>query len=66
MYLCASHRLEDPNGSLLAELGKWQRRHTLISSVVEQLKSKECKTVLATLVANKSRLLKKWRTIDAQ
>ena len=59
-------RLEDPSGSLISERNKWLRRQTLISSIVEQLKSKDCKTVLATLVANKSRLIKKWRTIDMQ
>ena len=59
-------RLEDANGSLLSELSKWQRRQTLISAIVEQLKTKECKTILAALVAIKSRLVKKWRAIDLQ
>lgn len=59
-------RLEDAHGSLLSELHKWQRRHSQISSVVEQLKTKECRTVLAALVASKSRVLKKWRAIDLQ
>ena len=68
--LSSSHapicRLEDSNSGPLSELSKWQRRLTLISSVVEQLKSKESKTVLAALVAAKSRLLKKWKNIDMQ
>lgn len=60
------HRLEDAHGSLQSELNKWKRRQTQVYSVVEQLKSKECKTVLAAMVASKSRLLKKWRVIDLQ
>ena len=64
--MCVACRLEDAHGSLLSELSKWQRRYTLICSVVEQLKSKECRTVLAALVASKSRLVKKWRAIDQQ
>lgn len=59
-------RLEDAHGSLLSEVGKWQRRHTLMCSLVEQLKSKECKMVLTALAITKSRLLKKWRAIDSQ
>lgn len=59
-------RLEDPAGSPLSELSKWQRRQTLLSSVVEQLRTKECRAVIALLVAAKSRLLKKWKNTDLQ
>ena len=59
-------RLEDPRSGPLAELAKWQRRQVILTSVVEQLKVKECKTVLTALAVTKSRLLKKWKTIDMQ
>ena len=59
-------RLEDVYSGALAELAKWQRRQVVLTSVVEQLKVKECKTVLTTLAVTKSRLLKKWKTIDMQ
>ena len=59
-------RLEDPHSGPLAEVAKWQRRQVVLTSVVEQLKVKECKTVLTTLAVTKSRLLKKWKTIDMQ
>jgi hypothetical protein len=38
----------------------------IISAIVEQLKSKECKMILATLAASKSRVVKKWRAADLQ
>ena len=59
-------RLEDPYSGPLSELAKWQRRQTLLTSLVEQLRSKECRTVVAALVAAKSKLLKRWRSIDMQ
>ena len=59
-------RLEDAHSGALAELAKWQRRQIVLTSVVEQLKVKECKIVLTTLAVTKSRLLKKWKTIDMQ
>ena len=59
-------RLEDPWSGSLAELAKWQRRQLVLTSVVEQLKVKECKTVLTALAVTKSKLLKKWKTIDMQ
>ncbi len=65
-YIDLPYRLEDPQGSPLAELSKWQRRGVILSSLVEQLKGKESKAVLGALVATKSKLLKKWKSSDLQ
>ena len=59
-------RLEDPHSCPHTELAKWQRRLVVLTSVVEQLKVKECKTVIAALAVTKSRLLKRWKAIDIQ
>ncbi|KAL5457324.1 hypothetical protein EMCRGX_G034572 [Ephydatia muelleri] len=59
-------RLEDPQGLPLSELSKWQRRQTLLSALVEQLKAKECKIVIATIITGKSKLLRRWKNTDLQ
>ena len=64
LLLCS--RLEDPHGGVAAELQKWQRRQILLRSVIEQLREREMKAVIAALIASKSKLLKKWRTIDVK
>ena len=66
LFFSGCYRLEDSQGSPMAEMNKWQRRQTVLCSVVEQLKSKECKMILTALVATKSKLLKKWKSIDVQ
>ena len=58
--------MEDPHSSPLSELRKWRQRHYLLSSVVEQLKMKESRTILTALVTSKSRVLKKWKNTDTQ
>ena len=49
----------------LSMLSEWRRRLKLIQSITEQLKSKECKAVIAVLIAAKSKVLKNWKVIDA-
>ncbi|CAG5121565.1 unnamed protein product, partial [Candidula unifasciata] len=61
----ADDRILDPNANSLSELEKWRRRQRLLAGVTEQLKGKECKVVLAVLITAKSKLLKKWKVIDA-
>lgn len=56
----------DPNAGPLSELERWRRRQPLLTSITEQLKSKECKAVIGVLITAKSRLLKKWKNVDAQ
>ena len=55
----------DPNSGPLSELDKWRRRQRLLTNLTEQLKSKECKTVIGVLITAKSRFLKKWKVIDS-
>lgn len=47
-----------------SELDRWQRKQRLLLSVTEQLKTKECKSVMSALISVKSRVLKKWKVID--
>ncbi|CAH1799095.1 unnamed protein product [Owenia fusiformis] len=61
----SDERFMDPNAGPLSELDRWRRRQRLLTSITEQLKSKECKAVIGVLITAKSRLLKKWKTIDA-
>ena len=49
----------------LSELEIWQRRQRVLLSVADQLKNKECKTVIGILITTKSRVLKKWKVVDA-
>eukprot|EP00795_Rhopilema_esculentum_P017364 gene17364-8957_t len=49
----------------LSELEIWQRRQKMLLSVADQLKNKECKTVIGILITAKSRVLKKWKIVDA-
>ena len=58
-------RFMDPNAGPLSELERWRRRQRLLASITEQLKGKECKAVIGVLITAKSRLLKKWKTMDA-
>jgi dynein heavy chain len=47
-----------------SELERWQRKQRLLSNLTEQLKTKECKSVMSALITSKSRILKKWKIID--
>ena len=38
----------------------------MLYSVADQLKNKECKTVIGILITAKSRVLKKWKVVDAR
>ncbi|XP_052089132.1 uncharacterized protein LOC127725852 isoform X10 [Mytilus californianus] len=61
----SDERFMDPNAGPLSELERWRRRQRLLTSITEQLKSKECKAVIGVLITAKSRLLKKWKVVDA-
>ncbi|KAL4232681.1 hypothetical protein ACF0H5_007369 [Mactra antiquata] len=61
----SDERFMDPNAGPLSELERWRRRQRLLTNITEQLKGKECKAVIGVLITAKSRLLKKWKTIDA-
>lgn len=51
--------------SPMAILFEWRRRQKNIQSIIDQLKSKEIKSVIAALISAKSKVLKHWKTIDA-
>ncbi|XP_070568705.1 dynein axonemal heavy chain 5-like isoform X4 [Ptychodera flava] len=58
-------RFMDPNSGPLSELERWKRRQRMLANIMEQLKGKECKTVIGVLISSKSKALKKWKTVDA-
>ncbi|XP_041462850.1 dynein heavy chain 8, axonemal-like [Lytechinus variegatus] len=58
-------RFMDPTSGPLNELERWRRRQRMLSSIIEQLKGKECKTVIGVLITSKSKIIKKWKAIDA-
>ncbi|XP_071818739.1 dynein axonemal heavy chain 5-like isoform X4 [Apostichopus japonicus] len=58
-------RFMDPTSGPLSELDRWRRRQRMLSSIMEQLKGKECKMVIGVLITTKSKVLKKWKAIDA-
>eukprot|EP01028_Stygiella_incarcerata_P006636 TRINITY_DN270_c0_g1_i1.p1 TRINITY_DN270_c0_g1~~TRINITY_DN270_c0_g1_i1.p1 ORF type:complete len:4523 (-),score=1222.92 TRINITY_DN270_c0_g1_i1:192-13760(-) len=48
------------------ELDYWRTRMGKFNSVTEQLKKRSCKTVLGVLQQARSKVLRKWRTLDMQ
>jgi hypothetical protein len=50
----------------LTESHLWHRRQKHLIGITEQLKTKECKGVIAILIAGKSKILKKWKGIDTR
>eukprot|EP01135_Chromosphaera_perkinsii_P007354 Nk52_evm2s805 gene=Nk52_evmTU2s805 len=54
----------DPSHGPNTEWEIWKQRFMDLSSILEQLRSQECKTILAVLVSAKSKQLKKWKVID--
>ncbi|KAM8953036.1 dynein axonemal heavy chain 5-like [Pelodytes ibericus] len=57
-------RVRDITTSPLTELERWHRRQKIWGVITEQLRGKECKTVIGLLISAKSRLLKKWKVVD--
>jgi energy-coupling factor transporter ATP-binding protein EcfA2 len=55
----------DPSSVPLNEVKKWKHRLLLLTSIVEQIKSKDCSGIITILVAAKSKLLKKWKSVDS-
>ena len=47
-----------------AELDHWKRRMAKFNSLLEAIRSKECRIVVAVLLAAKSKLIKTWRELD--
>ena len=43
----------------------WQKRLKRLSNVMSQVKTKQCKTVMAVLMTARSKLMRKWKVFDA-
>ncbi|XP_041975311.1 dynein axonemal heavy chain 8 [Aricia agestis] len=57
-------RREPPNIGPLAELDHWRRQLTTFTSIIEHMKYEPCQMYIHALVRAKSKLIKKWRTLD--
>jgi len=57
-------RLVDPYSGPLSELSRQRRRLRLLTSITDQLKVRECKSVMAVAIMAKSKLMKKWKHVD--
>ena len=47
------------------EVEFWRKRQLHIALITDQLKSRECQSIIGMLISQQSRLLRKWKTIDA-
>ncbi|XP_044146080.1 dynein axonemal heavy chain 5-like isoform X2 [Bufo gargarizans] len=57
-------RVLDITTTPLTELERWHHRQKMLSLITEQLRGKECKSVLGIMISSKSRLLKRWKAVD--
>ncbi|XP_066429677.1 uncharacterized protein [Eleutherodactylus coqui] len=57
-------RVLDITTTPLTELERWRHRQKLLGLITEQLRGKECKSVISIMISSKSRLLKKWKAVD--
>ncbi|XP_077137822.1 dynein axonemal heavy chain 5-like [Ranitomeya variabilis] len=57
-------RVLDITTSPLTELERWHHRQKMLGLITEQLRGKECKSVIGIMISTKSRLLKRWKTVD--
>lgn len=54
----------DSNAGPLSELSRQRRRLRLFLGLVDQLKTRESKTVVSIIMMAKSKLIKKWKQVD--
>ncbi|EEH55878.1 flagellar outer dynein arm heavy chain gamma [Micromonas pusilla CCMP1545] len=59
-----SERRESADAGPDTELEYWRSRMAKFNSITEQLKSKECRTVLGVAVAARSKAHRRWKDID--
>ncbi|XP_056421918.1 uncharacterized protein LOC130362045 isoform X2 [Hyla sarda] len=57
-------RVLDITTTPLTELERWHHRQKILGLITEQLRGKECKSVIGVIISSKSRLLKKWKAVD--
>jgi dynein heavy chain len=59
-------RKESEDAGPNTELDYWKTRLSKFNSITEQLKTRECKSVLGVCTAAKSKILRRWKTLDNQ
>eukprot|EP00002_Diphylleia_rotans_P028875 TRINITY_DN5840_c0_g1_i3.p1 TRINITY_DN5840_c0_g1~~TRINITY_DN5840_c0_g1_i3.p1 ORF type:complete len:4482 (-),score=987.95 TRINITY_DN5840_c0_g1_i3:157-13602(-) len=59
-------RKESEDAGPNTELDYWKTRLSKFNSIMEQLKTKDCKCVLGVCTAAKSKILRRWKTLDNQ
>eukprot|EP00762_Andalucia_godoyi_P000483 ANDGO_03248.mRNA.1 Dynein gamma chain len=59
-------RVDSEDAGPDTELDYWRTRMGKFNSVTEQLKLRDCKTTLGVLTQARSKVLKKWRSLDTQ
>ncbi|XP_069830783.1 uncharacterized protein [Dendropsophus ebraccatus] len=57
-------RVVDITTTPLTELERWHHRQKILGLITEQLRGKECKSVIGVIISSKSRLLKRWKAVD--
>ncbi|XP_018425842.1 PREDICTED: dynein gamma chain, flagellar outer arm-like [Nanorana parkeri] len=57
-------RFLDISTTPLTELQHWHQRQKMLGFITEQLRGKECKSVIGVIISAKSRLLKRWKAVD--
>ncbi|KAM4043310.1 dynein axonemal heavy chain 5-like isoform 1-T1 [Anomaloglossus baeobatrachus] len=57
-------RVLDITTTPLTELDRWHHRQKILGLITEQLRGKECKSVIGIMISTKSRLLKRWKAVD--
>lgn len=64
--LAESDQQEDPDDTSgpSTEFEFWRNRMAKFNSVAEQLKQRECKCVIGVVSQSKSKVLKRWKTVD--
>eukprot|EP00111_Clytia_hemisphaerica_P005698 TCONS_00016530-protein len=57
-------RKEADDTGPIAELEHWRQRRAKFNTLLDQMKSSDCKTVIAILIHAKSKVLKIWKELD--
>ena len=51
--------------SPMSMLTEWRQRMKLLQGVIDELKTKEIKSVIGVLIIAKSKMIKSWKLIDS-
>ena len=50
----------------MTEVTRWNRRLNILTSISDQLNSKQSKAIIGYFLASKSKYLKQWKLIDSR